>query len=200
MAEQGIHVNRRGVFPHATLEEEEAAALERELVDRLEALTDPEDGQSVVDRTVRREDVIWGSQAARAPDLFPLCRDQRYELSDTLAAEGPFTDHRDRPWGYHHLDGVFTAAGPDVQAGWHEPGLDIVDVLPTTFHLAGLGVPRSLDGRVAVDVLAPAARAEPRVERSSAPVEVDGASGAYPFSPEEEAEIEESLRGLGYIE
>jgi predicted AlkP superfamily phosphohydrolase/phosphomutase len=198
VAEQGIHVNRRGLLPHGTLEEREALSLIGSLVERLEALTDPDDGNPVVDRTVRREEVIWGPRAARAPDLFPLCRDQRYELSDTLAAEGPFTDHRDRPWGYHHIDGVFLAAGPNVQAGSYEPGLQIVDVLPTVFHLAGLEVPEGLDGKVVVDALAPAVRAEPKVSRSHAAV--DEASPAYPFSPEEEAEIEESLRGLGYIE
>jgi predicted AlkP superfamily phosphohydrolase/phosphomutase len=185
-------------LPRGTLEEGEADSLAGSIAERLEALTDPDDGNPVVDRTVRREDVIWGPLAARAPDLFPLCRDQRYELSDTLAAEGPFTDHRDRPWGYHHIDGVFLAAGPNVQSGWYEPGLEIVDVLPTVFHLAGLEVPEGLDGKVVVDALAPADRAEPRVARSHAAV--DESSRAYPFSPEEEAEIEESLRGLGYIE
>jgi predicted AlkP superfamily phosphohydrolase/phosphomutase len=198
VAEQGIHLNRRGLLPNGTLSDEEAESVQRTLVERLVELTDPSDGKPVVDRVVRKPDVIWGPQSGRAPDLFPLCRDQRYELSDTLAAEGPFTDHRDRPWGYHHLDGIFLAAGPDVQTGWFEPGLDIVDVLPTALHLAGLNVPTGLDGKVVLETLTPGARAEPRVERSA--VVAGETSPAYPFSPDEEAEIEESLRGLGYIE
>jgi predicted AlkP superfamily phosphohydrolase/phosphomutase len=168
-----------------------------ELVALLSDLTDPSDGQPVTDLVIRRDEVIWGPFATRSPDLFPLFRDQRYELSDTLAATGPFTDHRDRPWGYHHLDGIFIAAGPRVASRRVIPTMQIVDVLPTTLRLAGLPVPRGLDGRVISEVLVgPSAE-----DRSTVDVQPEPESTtAYPYSPEEEAAIEESLRALGYIE
>jgi arylsulfatase A-like enzyme len=75
--------------------------------------------------------------------------------------------------------------------------LDIVDVLPTVFHAAGLSIPEGLDGRVATEALTPAlARAPVHLSSQEAGV----TATEYPFTREEEAEIEESLRGLGYIE
>ena len=76
--------------------------------------------------------------------------------------------------------------------------MDMVDVLPTVLHMAGLAVPRGLDGRVVEGVLSPGAAARP-VATVAAAVGQER-SEDYPFSPEEEAQIEESLRGLGYLE
>jgi predicted AlkP superfamily phosphohydrolase/phosphomutase len=204
VAEQGIHVNERGALPAGIVRPDEVERLESEIVNRLMELRDPGDGRPVVDRVERRSDVIRGPYERRAPNLFPMCRDQRYELSDTTAATAVFTDHRDRPWGYHHNDGIFVAAGPAFAARAGDVRLDIVDVLPTVFHAAGLPVPGDIDGRVATDTLSETARM--RGQRlisgpagADAPVRSDEPED-NPFSEDEQREIEESLRGLGYIE
>ena len=198
VAEQGIHINVRGELPKGSVDPEDVSGIIDELVERLADLKDPDDGAPVVDTVVRREDAIFGPHAQRAPHLFPFCRDQYYELSDTIAAASAFTDHRDRPWGYHHKDGILIAAGPGISSADYKPGLDIVDILPLAFHLAGLGVPESLDGRVASDILAGEAAGR---EITPARISVEHErSETNPYSPEEEAAIEESLRGLGYVE
>jgi predicted AlkP superfamily phosphohydrolase/phosphomutase len=198
VAEQGIHINEREALPRGVVDPAEVPGIEEEIAERFGDLMDPDDGRPVTDRVYRRQEVIRGPHASRAPHLFPILRDQRYELSDTLAADSPFTDHRDRPWGYHHVDGVFLAAGPGVKAERLGAGLDIVDVLPTAFHLGGIPVPQGLDGRVVTEALAGEAAARP-VTTAQAETEQQR-SGENPFSPEEEAQIEESLRGLGYLE
>ena len=198
VAEQGIHVNVRGEMPLGHIDPENAPAVCDELIERLTDLRDPDDGAPVVDRIVRREDVISGPHSTRAPHLFPFCRDQFYELSDTIAASSPFTDHRDRPWGYHHKDGVLVAAGPGVAQGGFDEGLDIVDIVPLAFHLAGLPVPEGLDGQVRPGMLAGDA-AERGVKTAGMSVAHE-TSEENPYSAEEEAAIEESLRGLGYVE
>lgn len=198
VAEQGIHVNERGVLPQGFVDPGAVPAIVQELSDRLTDLTDPVDGLPVTDRVYRREEVIEGPFASRAPHLFPICRDQRYELSDTVAAASPITDHRDRPWGYHHRDGIFIAAGPSVAQGFFEEPLHVVDVLPTMLHMVGLPVPSGLDGSVARSILEEAMAREP-VMLSDAPANPE-TSEENPYTPEEEALIEESLRGLGYID
>jgi predicted AlkP superfamily phosphohydrolase/phosphomutase len=198
VAEQGIHVNVRDDFPRGWVDPTDVEPIRSELTERLLELRDPEDGEPVTDRVVARHEVIRGPYEARAPHLFPLFRGQRYEASDTLAANGPFTDHRDRPWGYHHLDGVFLAAGPAVRPGAFEPGLEIVDVLPTVLHMAGLPVPEGLDGRIVTDVLGESAAG--RAVETAAVSASEGVAPVYPFSKADEESIEEALRGLGYIE
>jgi predicted AlkP superfamily phosphohydrolase/phosphomutase len=198
VAEQGIHVNERGALPHGVVDPEDVDHVQRTLADQLRELVDPIDGRPVVDRVVERREVIHGPFERRAPHLFPLCRDQRYELSDTLAATSPLTDHRDRPWGYHHVDGIFVAAGTGFGTGTFAEGLDIVDVLPTVFHAMGQGVPEGLDGRVIKGVLSRRALSTP-VQEVLSNAAAEGEED-YPFSDQEQREIEESLRGLGYIE
>ncbi|MGH2786859.1 MAG: alkaline phosphatase family protein [Actinomycetota bacterium] len=196
VAEQGIHINVRGELPRGVVDATDVPRLELELTERLLDLEDPADGGPVVDRIVGRREVVHGPHLTRSPHLFPFCRDQRYELSDTLAARGPLTDHRDRPWGYHHTNGILVAAGPTVRASTSQGTVDIVDVLPTAFHLLGLPVPAGLDGRVATELL--------RDEAAAATTEPYRSTGerseSSPYSEEEEAQIEQSLRGLGYLE
>jgi predicted AlkP superfamily phosphohydrolase/phosphomutase len=198
VAEQGIHVNEREVFPHGIVGADRSGSVVRTLIERLRELVDPDDGRPVVDRVIPRSEVIRGPFERRAPHLFPMCRDQRYELSDTLAAADPFTDHRDRPWGYHHVDGIFVAAGSGFGVGTFADGLGIVDVLPTVFHAMGLAVPEGLDGRVVEGVLSTRAVSTP--VRQVATGAAVGADSEYPYSDREQREIEESLRGLGYID
>jgi predicted AlkP superfamily phosphohydrolase/phosphomutase len=198
VAEQGIHINVQGELPEGILDPDAASVLETELVERLGECVDPADNRPLVDSVVRRSDAIRGPYSARAPHLFPFCRDQRYELSDTLAAKSFVTDHRDRPWGYHHKDGVFIAAGPEIRPGSMADGLDIVDVLPTALHLAGLPIPQGLDGRVVSKVLGEESASREVITNRTISLENDEAE--YPFSPQEERVIEESLRGLGYLE
>ncbi len=197
VAEQGVHINERGVFlPRGFVEPSEVARLEDDLIDRFCHYRD--DGEDMTDQVVRRSEVIHGPHAGRAPNLFPVCRDQRYELSDTLAAAGPVTDHRNRPWGYHHSDGVFIAAGPGTRTGPLDASLDIVDVLPTTFRLAGLRIPTGLDGKAVDSVLTPEAAS---IAAEYTDMQLTGERNTeYPFSQEEEAAIEDQLRGLGYLE
>jgi predicted AlkP superfamily phosphohydrolase/phosphomutase len=198
VAEQGIHLNVRDDLPRGWVDPGDVDALQREITERLLDLRDPQDGEPVTDRVLMRNEVISGPHERRAPHLFPLFRGQRYEASDTLAASGPFTDHRDRPWGYHHLDGVFLAAGPSIQPGAFEPGLEIVDVLPTILHMGGLPVPSDLDGRIVAGLLDASVvgrDVETAVASEPAPV-----APTYPFSEEDEEAIARSLRGLGYIE
>jgi predicted AlkP superfamily phosphohydrolase/phosphomutase len=200
VAEQGIHVNARGRLPRGILEVPETERVAGELTERLMAMHDPHDGAPMTDQVVARADVIRGPHEERAPDLFPLFRDQRYEISDTVAARSPVTDHRDRPWGYHHLDGVFVAAGPGVRQGRLEPPLGVTDVLPTALHLAGLPIPGGLDGEVARRVLGDEAISRPVTVSGGESPDGQSWADAYPFSREEEEAIEESLRGLGYLE
>jgi hypothetical protein len=140
---------------------------------------------------------VHGPFIGRAPHLFLICRDHRYELSDTVAATSPLTDRRDRPWGCHHAQGVFVGAGPSIGPGTLPSGMDIVDVLPTAFHLLGLPIPEGLDGKARLEAMhGEAATRAPAFQGVN--VEEDGAE--YPFSEQAQQEIEESLRGLGYIE
>lgn len=196
--QQGIYVNLRGREPHGIVDPADYEAVRAEIVARFQALTDPDDGRPVLDRIYRREEVMEGPAAEGAPDLFPVCRAYSYELSDGLFSPSEITDYRDLPRGFHHMDGIFGIAGPGVAV---RDGLraSLYDIAPTALYLAGCRLPE-MDGRVLTELLPEElVRQRPVViEAMELPAAGEGASAA-PYSEEEEAQIEESLRNLGYL-
>ena len=193
--QQGIYVNLAGREPEGIVPEASYESTRDELIERFGSLTDPSDGRPVLDRMYKREDVMAGPESPGAPDLFPVCRDYSFELSDGLFSPSVITDYRDLPRGFHHLDGIFGIAGPGVPARTGREA-SVYDVAPTALHLAGLRIPET-DGRVLTELL-PSDVAPPRIEAMDLPLAGAGAEAA-PYSAEEEAQIEESLRNLGYL-
>lgn len=197
--QQGIYVNLAGREPHGIVGRSDYEAVRSRITERLKSLTDPDDGNPVVDHVLKREEVAWGSEAGHAPDLFVVCREYSYELSDGLYSPGVLDDYRALPRGFHHMDGIFGVAGPDIEP---RDGLraSLYDIAPTALYLAGLTIPRT-DGRVLTHLL-PKSMVEARPVRVDETMELPLAgegAGAPAYSAEEEAQIEESLKNLGYL-
>jgi predicted AlkP superfamily phosphohydrolase/phosphomutase len=192
--QQGIYVNLEEREPHGIVPPGDYDKVRDEIIERFSELVDTDDGKPVLDHIHKREDVINGPLAEGAPDLFPVCRDYSYELSDGLFSPSVLTDYRDLPRGFHHMDGIFGIAGPDarMQSGARA---SLYDIAPTALHLAGLKIPR-MDGRVLEEFLT--GDRPPVIEDMELPLAGEGAEAA-PYSAEEEAQIEESLRNLGYL-
>jgi predicted AlkP superfamily phosphohydrolase/phosphomutase len=151
----------------------------------------------VTDRVYRSEDVFAGDALAGAPDVLPVLKDHRWEIDDEIFHRSPFTDLSHLPRGAHHPDGIVVVAGPGVRPQ-SDLKASVLDVTPTLLYLAGAGVPEGLDGKVMTDAF------EQNHIESSPPTSTDAMDKsvrdeASPYSAEEEAMIEESLRGLGYI-
>lgn len=185
----GIWINLRGRDPHGIVEPGvEYEDLRDEIIERLEAFCDPQSGRSLVDRVVKREEVVMGPHADRAPDLLvELSSWDGYKL---LAA--PSAGRRGRlvrrlasselvgskgvgVSGVHRPEGILVAAGPTLRTGAGLDGMRLVDVFPLAASLLDLHIPEGLEGR---------AVAKPEIPA---------------YTPEEEAIIKKRLQGLGYL-
>lgn len=197
--QQGIYVNLEGREPNGIVAERDYENVRDEVADRLLQMRDPDDGRPVADRVYRREEVMHGSAVEDAPDLFPVCRDYSYELSDGLYSPRVLDDYRRLPRGFHQVDGIFGIAGPGIEAVPGRPRASLLDIAPTSLYLASLKIP-DMDGRVLDELLPDRMLAErsPVVGPMDLPTAGQGAE-ASPYSEQEEAEIEESLRNLGYL-
>ena len=196
--QQGIYINLQGREPHGSVAQADYEAVRDEVIERFRGLVDPDDGKPVVDRIYKREEVVHGSQAVHAPDLFPVCREYSYELSDGLYSPAILDDYRALPRGFHHMDGIFGIAGPGVYPGKGAEA-HLYDIAPTALYLAGCKLPE-MDGRVLEELLSPEmlSNRPVEVEAMDLPLAGEGAEAAA-YSAEEEAQIEESLRNLGYL-
>jgi predicted AlkP superfamily phosphohydrolase/phosphomutase len=194
--QQGIFINLKDRERFGIVDKSELDALKDEIAARYQTLRAP-DGSPVTDRVWRSEEVFSGTELAGAPDLLPVLRDHRFELDDELFHKQPFTEHGDLPRGVHHPDGMVIVAGRGTRRGASISG-SVLDITPTLLYMAGLKVPEGLDGSVILEAFDPE-----RVR--NAPVAATPALSSKtrdessPYSEEEEAIIEESLRGLGYL-
>src|SRR5262249_8152509 len=95
--------------------------------------------------------------------------------------------------GTHRPEGILIVSGPGVRPGPIAEPPSLVDLAPTLLACAGLPVPEDMDGRVLAELF-PA----PPDLRHVAPV--DAAEGRdEALSAEEEDQVMERLRALGYL-
>ena len=95
------------------------------------------------------------------------------------------------------MHGVLMAAGPNVRPGAVLKGTQIIDLAPTILYRMGVPVPDNMDGRVLTELFDPDfLSANPWAVKVAQP---SGGQPEHSFQPEEEAEIEVRLRGLGYL-
>ena len=142
----------------------------------------------------KREEIFKGRYAETAPDIL-LEPAEQYSLTHAKTAL------EDADWisGDHRIEGVIVAAGPNVKPFEQPPML--IDMAPTI--LAALGAPASIEhtGRVLHEVVGSEAKVSRGDTTPAVAIPGMGGSGdASNVSDTEADEMEEHLRGLGYLE
>jgi len=123
--------------------------IEKEIIEKLENLTDPDTGEKIIERVFRKEEVYSGNLMSKAPDLIILPK-KGYSLIHSvsdIAVEKPQFKKAD-----HALNGIFLAYGPDIKEGIQIRGAKIYDIAPTILHMFGLPIPDDMDGRVLKEI------------------------------------------------
>jgi predicted AlkP superfamily phosphohydrolase/phosphomutase len=192
-----IYVNLKGREPEGVVEPgDEYEAIRDRIISAALKWTDPDNGESVISRAERKDDVYTGPYVDELPDVLLFPREFRYQgagLSEFMSNR--LMGHAFAFTGGHRMEGLLLAWGPHIKPGPIE-GASIMDMTPTILHLLGLPVPSDMDGRVLLDCLDEAVhQAVNRKEAASAAsVQGDG------YSPDEEREVAQRLRALGYFD
>jgi predicted AlkP superfamily phosphohydrolase/phosphomutase len=195
-----VFVNLQGREPQGIVPPSEYEATLADVEARLRALVDPADGQPVVTRAARGRELFGSAVDHGAPDLVLLMRDlsyitrQGYEFGHAAGEIfGPPASHET---GSHREIGVGVLCGPGIRPGGWQTAVSIADLAPTLLHLLGVAAPASMDGRVLVEhLVAPSAAdlVEPDATRG------DSAPADAALSADEEEELRDRLRKLGYL-
>jgi len=166
------------------------------LKEALLAMKDDE-GNTVITEVLTRDELYAGPETNRASDLFIADHDHAvwFYYSE---GEMPDTLFEDSGWasGNHKPNGIFLGHGPSFSKGQWVDEPNIIDITPTLLSLLGLPIPDDVDGRVLKETFEPGFR--PEILWTEA--EQFKASEGAGFSAAERAEIEERLRGLGYLQ
>ncbi|MFQ5441890.1 MAG: alkaline phosphatase family protein [Thermodesulfobacteriota bacterium] len=200
-------INLKGRQASGTVEPgAEYEDLRDELIEKLKTLKDPETGGAVVADVVKRE-AVYPVFPENAPDLFILwnrgyyfIRENELDLFGIKADAGSlFTGHN---WsGNHTPEGILIMQGDGIKKGYRITDAAIIDIAPTIMYLLDAAIPDDMDGKVLEEAIEESYVNSNR--RRSTKVSGDGDkkdTSPEGYSKEEEEEIGDRLRALGYIE
>jgi predicted AlkP superfamily phosphohydrolase/phosphomutase len=201
-----IWINLRGREPQGIVEPgAEYESLRCEIIERLHGLRDPETGARVVEKVYRREELYPGPQTEVTPDIhIVLGQSPLYVSRPSGGAHGRgciehLTDEQlAGRWlinGRHRPNGILVMKGPGIRAGHQLSDASIMDLAPTILAIMGQPLLDSMDGRVLEEAFVSAPAVE--YEHDDSFGESDRKQQVY--SEDEAGEVEDRLRGLGYI-
>jgi predicted AlkP superfamily phosphohydrolase/phosphomutase len=181
----------------------EYEAVRDQIAGALRELRDPATGRQIVAAVHRREDLFSGPQIERVPDLV-------VEFSDyAWLGKGNLKRRTESIWdrveiagtdaayvGSHRHEGIVALTGPSAAPG----GLfaSIEDIAPTIQYLLGEPIPERMEGQLIDAAIDPELLERRPPEYVADDVEVD--SGVRAFADDEAGQVQDRLRGLGYIE
>jgi predicted AlkP superfamily phosphohydrolase/phosphomutase len=191
---EGVNVNLAGRESDGIVEPADFERVRDQVAEALVSLVDPRTGTKPVARVWRREELFKGRFEDEAPDLVlepaPL-----WSLTHARAA----VEKADWLAGDHRIEGVLVAAGPAVQGGAAFPeAARLVDLAPTV--LAAVGAPPSVrhSGAVLAELVGRDVAMAAGADASDGDATPESLAGG--LDEMEADEVEEHLRGLGYIE
>jgi predicted AlkP superfamily phosphohydrolase/phosphomutase len=193
MTSQAVYANLTGREPHGIVAPD--GAYERLMDDIQELLLserDPTTGKPVIEAVLRANEVYHGPWARQGPDLLLL------PAPGYAFAKGAKGHLQPYEWfmGDHALDGILVGSGPGLKRGASVGNAALIDLAPTILYLADVPIPLDMDGQV-LDLFA-----DQRLTTAGPIYEQDVATYQrhdYDYTAEEEQEVAEQLRGLGYL-
>jgi len=194
-----IYINQVGKRPQGIVQAgSEYDQLRDGIAARALEIRDPATGQPVVEKVYRREEIYSGPLVDKAPDLVLQSRNWEY-MAFGHADFG--ASHIVEPivgmTGHHRPDGLAMLAGDGIKAGADLEGTSITDLAPTILYFLGIPIPSDMDGRVLTEAFTPEFQSAVSVEYTDE--HSDRPTGEDQYSVEDEEEIKERLRGLGYV-
>lgn len=175
--------------------------LAREIIDKLQRLTDPDNGSNVVRAVYRKEDIYKGQRMNHLPDLI-VDPEEGYSFTGHYQADsGLFSmvqPSTDRHVGKHHKDGIFIFQGKHIVSRGTITA-SLYDIMPSLLYMLRIGIPGNLDGRILQEIFSDDfVKQNPPIMQDDQALKTDNGHG-HTYSDEDEKNIEQRLRDLGYL-
>ena len=196
---QGIFINTGSGNRVGTVQPgKEYDDLRAKLREALQALTEPDSGEALMDWVKYREELYSGPQAKYAPDIVFCARNYSYLARQHFGDPRIIRLSEHTPNGFHRPEGIFIARGKEIKEGHEFSGADIMDLAPTVLYLMGYPVPDDMDGKVLTEIFKEHIVQDYPVHTESADAFTEDSRRDY--TDEEEEKIRKRLKALGYIE
>ncbi len=195
-----IYVNVKGREPEGIVDPGQAYQdVVAELVAALKALPHPQTGAPLISDIHTRAQVFDGPYLEQAADVIFSIQGYLYQASvkmgldsESILGQSEYEDS-----GSHRPEGILVMSGPGIQPGAKIESAGVADILPTMLALAGLPIPKDIDGRPLMETFTTELRAEVQFATLQ---DLAASGGATPeLNAAELDEIEARLRSLGYL-
>ena len=196
MAGKSIRLNVRNRDPLGAVNADEVVGLIENLKSDLLNLRDPNTGEKVITKVWRGTEAYSGEYAIYAPDLILETAPGysfHHGFSDAIIKES--TQHGRIRSGDHEQFGTFILSGAGVKNGKIDSA-KITDIAPTILHILGLPVSKAMDGKFLSECFEKNWLDEHPLNIVE---EAEWAADISSTSDEEEKQITEQLKALGYL-
>jgi len=196
----GININLKGREPCGTVNPgNEFEQIRKLIIPELFNLRNPETGKPIVKNVHKKEDIYWGDAIHLAPDLvIEFSEDELFATSSKYDSHCVLETNIAKK-GSHSMYGIFSIIGDGIKKIQSYQQAEIIDLMPTIFYILNEPIPQHIDGKPLIDFFV-----EEYIKNKPIKIEKKEISkiskAEYKYSPEEEKELEEKLKSLGYID
>jgi predicted AlkP superfamily phosphohydrolase/phosphomutase len=199
-----IFINRKGYFPNGIVDKSEYEILREEI--RSELFKIRNQGINVVEKVFLREELFRGEDLTLAPDIQFHCSRGYFPVGSFFQGATGIIVESKNVSGAHSMNGILIlreeeetnkktyanppALNPNRAKVDGDPGL--VDIVPTILHLANVPVPLDLDGESLASSIQPVKYA------NEVDTKIASSERTTVYTEEEQEDIENRLRSLGY--
>jgi predicted AlkP superfamily phosphohydrolase/phosphomutase len=196
-----IYLNVKGQRSEGIVEPgAEYEAVRDEIIRAALALRDPAGGEQVIAAAYKREELYHGARLEHAPDIILHTNRSKYvSFGHADFGSNRLIEPSLGQTGHHTMEGIVVLHGRGIRPGARIEGASIMDIAPTALHMMGLPG-GSFDGRVLEAAFEAGFRPPaPAVESSTVGTGGQAPPAGTVYTQEEEAEVMERLRDLGYV-
>lgn len=157
--EGDIFINLKGRDPEGIVEPENYDQIRDHIIKKSLDLINPANGEHVVHKIYKREELFKGPFLEYAPDLIIEFVNNAYMPSENDKNKDSIFVERWRAnmnWptsGSHRLDGILLAKGPGIVKKENVTEAKIIDLTPTWLNLLNLDVPDDMEGKIISEIL-----------------------------------------------
>lgn len=204
-----LRVNLKGRDPNGQVRPDEYKDLLRKIIEKLESLENPLTKERLVDKVFLRDELYWGEYVDQSPDLIIWPKENKYRIQKRVFRKGKgkrAVAIKKRKGvetsGTHRLEGILLARGPGIRKSTVVPQSYIYDLFPSILYAMDLDIPSDLDGKVIKPIFEEEYLKKKQIKFKSYDLNRTGQGkvSEETYNKEEAEQIEERLKGLGYLE
>lgn len=189
----GININLKGRQVNGIVEFDQYEQTRSQLIEVFRLIINPQTGRPLFEKVVRREEVYYGKDLEKAPDIMLIPFQYNVMVHHSIVPGTLFGGPEQK--GLHAREGILGIYGKCIEEKMISDEIYLEDITPTILNYFGIEIPDYMDGKSICDFenkqLATCKGNYETQESKIEEMEV--------YSKEEKREAEEKLKSLGYL-